>query len=125
MLCITENMSKTWTSPAYAFFEPIPAIEYINGCRCHTFKCAMKGCKFTVRCYLDTSDKSSMGNLGHHAKSCWGEDAWKAACRDAADTQKSVIKPLVMNRSITAVFECKGKGKVTYSHVQHTREQTK
>ncbi|KAF8162011.1 hypothetical protein BJ912DRAFT_823218, partial [Pholiota molesta] len=121
-----EKMLKTWTSPVYSFFEPLPTIDYVNGRRCHTFKCAAKGCKFTARRYLDTGDRSSTGNLGRHAKACWGEDAWKAAsaCRDAADARVSVIKPLAMNGSLTAVFERKGKGKVTYSHVPHTREQT-
>lgn len=126
-LPIAEKMSKMWTSPVYAFFEPLPSIDYVNRHRCHTFRCAAKSYKFTAQRYLDTGDKLSTGNLGRHAKTCWGKDAWKAVstCCDAADARKSVVKLLAMNRSITAVFEHKGKGKVTYSPVQHTCEQTK
>lgn len=122
-----EKMSKQWTSPVYAFFEPIPVIENVNGRRCHVFKCCARGCKFTARRFLDKGDKSSTGNLIRHVKNCWREDAWIAAsaCRNADDAQKSVTLPLVRNGTITGVFERKGKGKVTYSHVQHTREETK
>jgi hypothetical protein len=49
----------------------------------------------------------------------------QCACRDAEDARKSVTKPLALNGSIMAIFERKTKGKVNYSHVQHTREQTK
>jgi hypothetical protein len=128
-LHVVEKMSKTWTSPVYGFFGPIPTIDYINDRRCHVFKCSGRGCKFTARRYLDTGDKASTGNLIRHVKACWGEDAWTAAlaCRNAEDARNLVIKPLAMNQSITAVFERKGnrKGKVTYSHVQHTRAETK
>jgi hypothetical protein len=124
----TERMSKHWTSPVYAFFEPIPAIEYVGGRCCHVFKCCSRGCKFTARRYLDKSDKSSTGNLIWHVKACWREDAWNAAiaCRDADDARKSVTLPLAQNGKISLVFERgKDKGKIAYSYVQHTREETK
>ncbi|KAF9471532.1 hypothetical protein BDN70DRAFT_819880 [Pholiota conissans] len=123
----TEKMSKTWTSPVYAFFKPIPIIEYVNGCHCHTFKCTASGCNFSAHHYLDTGDKLLMGNMIRHVcNKCWGQDAWKAAnaCRNADDALKLVVAPLKLNGSITAVFQRTGKGKVTYLHVQHTREQT-
>jgi hypothetical protein len=122
-----EKMSKQWTSPVYAFFEPIPAIEIVDGRRCHVFKCCARGCKYTARRYLDKGDKSSTGNLIRHVKACWREDAWNAAsaCRNADDARKSVTLPLARNGTITGVFERKGKGNLTYSHVQHTREETK
>jgi hypothetical protein len=131
-LPVLEKMSKMWTSPVYAFFEPTPTINYVNGRCAHVFKCTGHGCKFMARHFLDTGDRSSTGNMGRHIKNCWGEDAWgedawKAvcACRDAEDARKSVTKPLALNGSIMAIFERKTKGKVNYSHVQHTREQTK
>jgi hypothetical protein len=122
-----EKMSKQWTSPAYAFFKPVPVIDYVNGRRCNVFKCFGHGCKFTAHRFLDKGDKSSTGNLIRHPKACWGEDAWKAAdaCQNADEARKSVTKPQVLNGSITATFKRAGKGIVTYSHTQHTREQTK
>jgi hypothetical protein len=126
-LPVLEKMSKTWTSPVYAFFEPTLTINYVNGRRAHVFKCTSRGCKFMARRFLDTGDRSSTGNMGRHIKNCWGEDAWKAACAccDAEDARKSVTKPLALNGSIMAIFERKTKGKVNYLHIQHTREQTK
>ena len=72
-----EKMSEHWTSPVYAFFEPIPVIEYVEGCRCHVFKCCRLGCKLTARCFLDKGDKSSTGNLIRHVKACW-RMRWRA-----------------------------------------------
>jgi hypothetical protein len=50
-----------------------------------------------------------------------------SACNggNVKDTQESLKKGTVgTDRSITAVFERTGKGKVTYSHWQHTKTQT-
>lgn len=120
-------MMKAWTSPIYAFYEPIPSIEYIDSCRCHVFKCAGRGCKFTSRRYLDTKDKSSTGNLVRHVKVCWGKECWVAAnaCHTAEEARESVTKPYNISGSITASFSRTGKGKVTYSHRCHTKAKTK
>lgn len=120
-------MSKGWKSPAYAFFEPNPTIEYTNGRRCHAFKCAAKSCKHVCRRYLDTKDKGSTGNMIKHITTCWGEDAWKAAmnCNSAVEAKEAVVKPIQMTGSITASFQRKGKGKITYSHRMHTKTETK
>ncbi len=122
-----ERMSKGWKSPAYAFFEPNPSIEYKDNHRCHVFKCAAKSCKATCCRYLDMKDKSLTGNMIKHIQSCWGDEAWKAelACKDAAEAKEAVVKPIAMTRSITANFQWKGKGKVTYSHQMHTKNETK
>lgn len=42
-----------------------------------------------------------------------------------ADAREQVKRPLRMTGSIKAAFERKGKGKVTYSNVQHTKTETK
>jgi hypothetical protein len=42
----SENMSKEWKSPVYAFYEPVPAIKYVEGNHCHVFKCMARGCKY-------------------------------------------------------------------------------
>ncbi|KAL6302647.1 hypothetical protein BKA93DRAFT_736322, partial [Sparassis latifolia] len=122
-----EALMEDWRSPIYTFFEPTPVIEYIKGRRVHTFKCAAQSCKRTVRPYLDTSNAKSTGGLRKHAKACWGEDAVTVAdeAKDVDEARTAVVKGLLENGSITAAFERKGKGKVTYSHRQHTRTETK
>jgi len=42
-----ERLSKDWKASVYAFYNPIPEIAYINKRRCHEFKCAARGCKYT------------------------------------------------------------------------------
>src|ERR1700722_16015321 len=49
-----ERRSKEWSALIYAFFEPVSEIEYVEGRRCHTFKCAGKSCKKKICQYLDT-----------------------------------------------------------------------
>ena len=39
--------------------------------------------------------------------------------------QEAVVGGILANGSITAAFERKGKGKVTYSHRQHTKTEAK
>ncbi|KAG2085775.1 uncharacterized protein F5147DRAFT_748661 [Suillus discolor] len=111
---------KDWSSPIYAFFEPTPAIEYHDKRRCHVFKCAAHGCKHHIRRYLDKKDAKSTGNMRKHVKSCWGEAALQAAM-----DLDGPIKTLLETGSIKTSFERKGKGKVTYSHRQHTRAETR
>ncbi|KAG2746212.1 hypothetical protein P692DRAFT_20738596 [Suillus brevipes Sb2] len=118
---------KDWTSPIYAFFEPMPAIEYHDKRRCHVFKCAAHGRKHRVRRYLDKKDAKSTGNMRKHVKSCWGEPALQAAMAsgNTKAAREGPIKSLLETGSITTSFAQKGKGKVTYSHRQHTRTETR
>ncbi|KAJ7810215.1 hypothetical protein B0H14DRAFT_3480807 [Mycena olivaceomarginata] len=56
-----ERLKKDWTSTIYAFFDPIPKIEYHEkGQRCHTFVCTARSCvgknRRGVRRCLETSD---------------------------------------------------------------------
>jgi hypothetical protein len=60
-------MMKQWTSPVYAFYHPIPDIEYVDGWCMHTFKCAAKSCTYKCRRFLDGHDHSSTGNLSNLA----------------------------------------------------------
>ncbi|KAH9953764.1 hypothetical protein BC827DRAFT_1145505, partial [Russula dissimulans] len=54
------RLTKEWTSPIYAFFQPRPSIEFVNGRRCHEFRCTAPQCKgrgsrpCNVHCFLDT-----------------------------------------------------------------------
>ena len=122
-----DQPRKDWNAPVYAFFEPVPQIGYENGRRYHSFKCTARGCKQRICQYLDKNDAKSTGNLRKHAKSCWGTKVVEAAgtVKTAAEARENVVKPLQINGSITAVFERTGKGKVTYSHTQHTKTETK
>lgn len=79
---------------------------------------------------VHTKDKSSTGNLIKHVKACrgWGEEIWAAAtaCGTAKEARETVTKPgIKMSGSILASFARKGKGKVTYSHRNHTKTETK
>jgi hypothetical protein len=123
----TERLAKKWTSPIYAFFEPTPAIEYVDGRRSHLFKCMGRSCKSTVRRFLDKKDSTSTSNMRKHVEACWGQGALKAgmAAGTAKDARQSVVNELRGSGSITAAFERKGKGKVTFSHRQHTKTETK
>ena len=78
-----------------------------------------------MRCYLDTSDAKSTGNLRKHAKICWGVETVAAAdeTRNVNDAREALKK--VKDGSITEAFERVGKGKVTYSHRQHTTMQAR
>lgn len=62
-----------------------------------------------------------------HAKKCWGTDVLEAAdlAKTADELRDITIRGVLNASSITASFERKGKGKVTYSHRQHTKVQTK
>jgi hypothetical protein len=118
---------KEWVSPVYAFFEPTPHVIERDGRRAHEFKCAARGCKATVRRYLDKKDARSTGNMRKHVKSCWGDGVMSAAddAKDANEVRTKIVAGILRDGSITTSFERKGKGKVMYSHRQHTRAETK
>ncbi|KAF8545951.1 hypothetical protein OG21DRAFT_1372566, partial [Imleria badia] len=64
--------------------------------------------------------------LQKHVKKCWGSEIM-AAANDAKDTneaRKKIVGEYLRDGTITTSFECKGKGKVSYSHWQHTRTKT-
>jgi hypothetical protein len=121
-------------SPIYAFFQQIPSIVSVDGRRVHEFKCAASNCKGRgknpriVQRYLDTSDRNSTGNLRKHARLCWGDKILGSAdaCGDLNSAREGLDKAkMLKDGSITAAFERKGKGKVTFSHRQHSKAQTR
>lgn len=118
---------KDWNSPVYAFFDPTPKIVAVNGRKAHEFKCQAKGCKSSVRRFLDKADAHSTGNMRKHVRSCWGADVLQAAddAKDANEVRCKIVGSVLRDGSITAAFERKGKGKITYSHRQHTRAETR
>ncbi|KAG0692625.1 hypothetical protein DFH29DRAFT_817323 [Suillus ampliporus] len=121
-----ERLMKEWTSPVYAFFDPTLRIIENDGWWAHEFKCSAQGCKTTIRRYLDKKDARSTGNMRKHVKSCWGDVVLQAAddAKDASEVCTKIVPGILRDRSITVSFECKGKGKVTYSNRQHTCAET-
>lgn len=111
----------------------MPIIDYVAGRRTHIFECNAKICKGkgqngrNVRRYLDTSDAKSTSNLRRHAKVCWGEEAVEAASqtKDVHAARDAMSKAKPKDGSITAVFERIGKTKITYSHRQHTKTESR
>ncbi|KAF8798677.1 hypothetical protein BYT27DRAFT_7122876 [Phlegmacium glaucopus] len=122
-----ERLSKEWNSSIYVFFKQIPSITYIKDRRVHIFECAAarcldKGNGRMVRRYLDTGDAKSTSNLRKHAKICWGDEAVAAAdnTKSIQAAREALENMVSVNSSITEAFKCVAKGKVTYSHRQHT-----
>ena len=129
-------MAKDWTSPIYGFFQPRPTIEAIEGRPCHEFICAANLCKGKgvrpriVRRFLDKNDRNSTSNMHKHAKNCWGEEIVSKALEGKGelsidDVRKGLSLAKLHDGSITASFERKGKGKVTFSTRQHTYTETR
>jgi hypothetical protein len=119
-------MMKRWTSPIYAFYDPVPEIGYAKGRRYHAFQCGGKSCRFVCKRFLDKGDLNSTGNLRRHATKCWGEEALRIA-EEAIDIDEArkAMKLLKETGNISIAFERKGKGKITYSTRQHTRTETR
>lgn len=119
-----DSMAK-WDSTIYAFYKT-PIVEFIGDRVAHSFACAGRGCKYIYRRYQDKADKTSTKSLIRHAKSCWGEEAVRAAseAKDVGYAREHVVGGILRSGSITAHFERKG-GTVTYSHRQHTRIETR
>jgi hypothetical protein len=90
----------------------------INNRRAHAFRCMAKGCKANIRRFLDKKDARSTGNMRKHVKVCWGDEVLKAAddTKNAEEVRTKIVTSVLHNGSITASFERKGKGRVTYSH---------
>jgi len=142
---LIEWLAKDWTAGIYAFFEPCPAIEIIDGPNdwpwcCHEFKCNAPHClgkghrPHIVRRFLDTEDRKSTSNMQKHATKCWGKTRLDEAddmvkLRDGPDIDQLCVAVLsgkdLWDGSITAAFARKGSGKVTYSTCQLTFTETR
>jgi len=121
-------------SPIYVFFGPTPSIVTVDGRCVHEFECSASNCKgrgknLRIVCrYLDTTDRNSTGNLRKHAQQCWGEEILRGAdnCSDIETTREGLARAKKLkDGSITTAFERKDKGKVTFSHRQHNKTQTR
>jgi len=114
-----------WNLPIYAFFHPTPTIGYKEGHRYHEFHCFVSTCNKSVHQFLDKKDAGSTSNLHKHTKICRGLDMVKAAMGAQNASEARQILSESKDGSIAAAFQIKGKGKVTYSHRQHTQTETK
>ena len=116
-------------SCVYVFFHLEPKIEKVNGRWLHVFRCRGKGCKATIRQFLDTKDACSTGNMRKHVRacSCWGEAALTAAdsVANADEVHTKIVGGILKNGSITEAFKRKGKGKRTYPNWPLTRSEIK
>ena len=133
-----ERLSRTWNSPIYAFFNPLPTISVVKGRTCHEFICSAPICKGSgsdrrvVRRFLDTGDKNSTSNMRKHAKHCWGADIIEKADEAVKNelTVDNIRQTLAeakkaQDGSIIAFFDRKGKGRVKYMMRQHTYEEAR
>ncbi|KAF8621215.1 hypothetical protein AX15_007962 [Amanita polypyramis BW_CC] len=124
-----EHLHHDWTSPIYAFYEPIPQIRSTGEGnlerKFHDFICAKKGCGKHIQHYLDKGDAKSTSNLKRHAMHCWKEHVvqsvlngndLKEACKVVTEHHDGVL---------TSHFEHIGKGKVMYSSIQPTKAETR
>lgn len=81
-----------------------------------------------VNRFLDTKDAALTGNLHKHAKLCWGSETVSVAATTNLDMAWDAVKKnKLKDGSLTKVFGWigNGKGKITYSHHQHTKTEAK
>ena len=121
---------KEWMAPIYAFFKPIPNIEYVDGCHSHSFQCAAPECKHKsrgIQRFLDKGDAKLTSNMWKHAKRCWGDDVVMSTdqVKNVNEVWATTIKGALDPQLITVAFELKGKGKVKYSHRQHMKTEAR
>ena len=75
---------------------------------------------------MDTTDCRSTSNLKRHATMCWGAENVDRALDAKVDIEGArVTLAGLKDGSLTAAFERTGKGKVSYSHRQHTKAETR
>ena len=100
--------------------------------KCHEFTCNAQNCKGKgrnpriVRHFLDMKDKTSTKTLRVHAINCWGQENVKNSenASNITSARESLKGAELCDGSITTVFERMSKGKVSYSHRNHTEEES-
>lgn len=120
-------MKKSWKSPVYGFFNEVAAISYENGRRCIEFMCSSTTCPknlLGIRRFCDTLDRNSTGNMKRHAEVCFGKELVNSSLNSDIETvRKALLKK--KDGSITAMFQAKGKGVVTYSNMAMTKAESR
>lgn len=121
-----ECVQPGWKAQIYAFYNPDVTIEYPKGRRAIAFECA--GCKSKVFRYFDTQDSTSTSNLRTHVKKCkrWGEGVLTEVCATKdLDEARTMASSYTRTGTITKIFKCLGKGKLTFSTRQHRPQETR
>ncbi|TFY67078.1 hypothetical protein EVJ58_g1873 [Rhodofomes roseus] len=121
------RVSKEWSAPVYAFYKPEVTIKIDDdGKRAHLFHCANRGCKIIIKRWLDKQDRNSTSNLRKHTKKCFGEEALASAdAIGSAAKARDGVKAYMRSGDLTVAFARTGKGPVTYSVRQHTKNETR
>ena len=115
---MSGEQQEHWHSPIYTFFKSDVLFQYHDGRPSHFFACAAPKCKVRaggVHRFQDSKDKASTTNLKHHTTRCFGSDVVNAAIAKKEHTN--------CNGGIFALFACKGKQPVKYSHYVHTNPE--
>jgi len=62
-----------------------------------------------------------------HVRKCWGDETVASAdsANNANEVRATTVKGVLDSQSIMAAFKRKGKGKVTFSHQQHTTTESR
>ena len=76
---------------------------------------------------MDKGDAKSTSNMRKLAKKCWGDEVVASVdkAKNAHEVCATTVKGALDPQLITATFERKGKGKVKYSHRQHTKTKAR
>jgi len=108
-----------------------PRIDYVDGHRTHIFECVAGRCQGkngrVIRRYLDKGNAKLTSGLRRHAIKCWGAEMVKSAdgTKDLEAARTIFLKLKLHDGTIMAEFEHISKGKVTYSHCQHTSNEAR
>lgn len=80
-----------------------------------------------MRWYLDTQDLTSTLNLKWHIEGCWGPNALKIAqgIGSIADAQEQIFDKILSQVPLTAHFERKKGGSVSYMHCNFNKVETR
>lgn len=129
----THRMCEEWLESTNLHIFQIIAYDWL----CRWVICSHgwmhgKACKgrgrnpWLVNWFLDKKDAKSNGNLWKHARLCWGNKTIQA-CDNTKDIRaaQSALWNQLKYGSVLAAFERVRKGKVTYSHCQHTKTKIK
>ncbi|PBK85577.1 hypothetical protein ARMGADRAFT_941794, partial [Armillaria gallica] len=124
-----DKLIKLWKAAIYAFFGPLPDIEYnSDGHMYHSVRCL--NCPHKITCYPDTADAGSTGALWCHIWKCWGNevlaaaDAMKDLEKSCDIIEKELMKQKLKNRLIVTMLKRFGSKIILYSTHPHTKMES-
>ena len=116
-------------SPIYAFFNPTPHVVKVDGWCTHEFLWSVRGVprsRFATT-WISKTHALLRYNMHKHARRCWGDETLEVAdlAKSVNEICDRIVRSILRNGSITTAFKHNTKGKITYSHRQHTRAKTR